>query len=66
MTMDTDTPAIGQAPCAATEQDHAAQLQARREQVRIEVEHLFRHSLRNGQLNPLLHPITRYRMEQAA
>ena len=62
--MHTDTPDIEDPAPAPAELDPGVDLQARREQVRLKVEHLFRHSLRNGQLNPLLHPITRYRMEQ--
>lgn len=31
------------------------------EQIRQEVEHLFRHSLRQGHINPLMHVIMAYR-----
>jgi hypothetical protein len=37
------------------------QTQAEREQAKLEVEHLFRHSLRQGHINPLMHVIMAYR-----
>ena len=38
-------------------------LQARQAQVDTRMKRLFRHSLRTGQVNPLLHMVSRYRME---
>lgn len=39
------------------------ELDARRERVRQELEHRFRHRLRNHQLCPLLHLLMRYKLE---
>ena len=36
---------------------------ARRERIRQELEHRFRHRLRNHQLCPLLHLLMRYKLE---
>lgn len=39
------------------------ELAARRERIRLELEHRFRHRLRNQQLCPLLHLLMRYKLE---
>lgn len=36
--------------------------QAKQEQVRLELEHRFRHCLRSGCISPLLHLMIRYKM----
>lgn len=54
-------------PTAANNPEPSPALQSlddRREQVRRELEHRFRHTLRSGQLSPLLHLVMRYKMEQ--
>lgn len=43
--------------------DEAARA-ARRKQLKARVEHLFRYSLQRSQINPLMHQIWRYRLDQ--
>jgi hypothetical protein len=43
--------------------DGALDIETRRQQARHAIEALFRHSLRHGQINPLIHLITHYRMD---
>ncbi|RZI78651.1 MAG: hypothetical protein EOP38_27540 [Rubrivivax sp.] len=53
-------------PCVTVEcagADSAVDIETRRQQARHAIEALFRHSLRHGQINPLIHLITHYRMD---
>ena len=47
--------------CASS--DGVVDIETRRQQARHAIEALFRHSLRHGQINPLIHLITHYRMD---
>ncbi|WP_161784265.1 hypothetical protein [Aquabacterium sp. NJ1] len=55
---------INTPPPTSTEQPAPNQDQDHREQVRRELEHRFRHGLRANQVNPLLHLLMHYKLEQ--
>ena len=51
-------------PSGTVEPGAAPMTQAERERVKLEVTHLFRHSLRQGHINPLMHVIMAYRTRE--
>lgn len=51
-------------PSPPSEQQHLNLDQDHREQVRRQLEHRFRHGLRANQVNPLLHLLMHYKLEQ--
>lgn len=55
--INTTPPTSPEQPVPNQDQDH-------REQVRRELEHRFRHGLRANQVNPLLHLLMHYKLEQ--
>lgn len=53
-------------PCVTvicTNADDSMDIETRRQQARHAIEALFRHSLKHGQINPLIHLIMHYRMD---
>lgn len=59
--MDTET--TGGVASGSGVADEAA-LAAQRKQLKARIEHLFRYSLQRNQINPLMHLMWRYRLEE--